>query len=951
MQLRKEFPIMKFIGKFSLKMLLAAGLLITTISQATAATNDLASDLGKDMASDMPSVAFFYGANPPVSSLSQFDRLILESENLRPSELKNLKQHGSDTYAYLSIGEVSPQRSWANLIKPEWTLGVNTDWNSTVLDMTNTGWHNFVLQRVSVLLQQGFDGLFLDTMDSYQLFTNDSVSVASQQAALGNLIQKIKLQHPQVKLISNRGFEVMDKIGKHLEAVAAESLYSRWNNAAGSYQEVPEADRLWLQTKLAEAKRAHNIDVIAIDYVAPADRDKAREVATKIASHGFIPWVANPSLDYVGVSNLEVIPREVIMLYDSTMNGPIEEAEVHALLAMPLEYMGYVPVYHNMATDGLPQGILKGAYAGVAMWHRGTVKDKAYPAWLAKQVDDKLPLAMFGSIGTALTGSLATKLGVNGVSNVDPFSLRPVAGSSPLIGFESPAPVRIDQFGMAIESTGEQNTSHLQFKDKQNLSIDTVITAPWGGLALHPTIIDLGFDSFKRKSWIINPFDFLKTSLQLVDAPMPDITTENGSRLWFSHIDGDAMPSWAELPGRNLGSEIIRDKIIKRYELPHTISVVEAEMYTADRQERMEETARELFALDYVEIATHTYSHPFKWQKIKKGTPSGTFNLSIPNYRYDVDREIGGSAEYIDANLAPPGKKTKVMLWSGDAIPLADALATADKYGLINMNGGNTTISKSQPTVAAISPNVRTVDDWIQVYAPIMNENVFTNEWLGPYDGFRRVIETLEMTEQPRRIKPANIYYHFYAGTKKASLRSLEEIYDWSMQQDILPVLSSEYIVKVPYFRSAGVARHLDGRWKVSGLGTIKSLRTFDKNSYPDLGSAQSLIGTKESHDATYIHTNGANTVTFKMNAAKPTQTHLVSANALVKHWQRRSDNTISVRLKGDLPIAFELSGNLSYCDFTAGGETIRGQSTPEGNTRFNLSTKDTGDAIIDCKT
>ena len=135
MLLPKEFPIMKFIGKFSLKILLAAGLLITAISQATAATSDLVSDLGKDTAS----VAFFYGANPPVSSLSQFDRLILESENLRPSELNNPKQHGSDTYAYLSIGEVSPQRSWANLIKPEWTLGVNTDWNSTVLDMTNTG--------------------------------------------------------------------------------------------------------------------------------------------------------------------------------------------------------------------------------------------------------------------------------------------------------------------------------------------------------------------------------------------------------------------------------------------------------------------------------------------------------------------------------------------------------------------------------------------------------------------------------------------------------------------------------------------------------------------------------------------------------------------------------------------------------------------------------------------
>jgi len=377
------------------------------------------------------------------------------------------------------------------------------------------------------------------------------------------------------------------------------------------------------------------------------------------------------------------------------------------------------------------------------------------------------------------------------------------------------------------------------------------------------------------------------------------------------------------------GQNCLVVSIIKHYELPHTISVVEAEMYTPDRQERMEKTARDLFALDYVEIATHTYSHPFHWQRLRKGSPSGEHNLSIPEYRFDLDREIGGSATYIDTNLAPQGKKTTVLLWSGDAIPLADALATADKYGLINMNGGNTVISKSLPTVSAISANVRTVGGWTQIYAPIMNENVFTNEWLGPFDGFRRVIETLEMTEHPRRIKPANVYYHFYAGTKKASLRSLEEIYDWSMQQDILPVLSSVYILKVPNFRTAGVARHLDGRWKVSGLGTIKSLRTLKKNSFPDLGSTQSLIGTRETHDATYIHTNGANTVTFRMNSSKPQQIHLVAANALVKRWERRSDNTISMRLTGDLPVSIELGGDLSGCDFTAHGKTIRGKSTP----------------------
>ena len=903
---------------------------------------------------DADNIAFFYGANPPINSLSQFDRLILESENITPSELEELKQHGSTTYAYLSIGEVNPQRSWADSIQPDWTMGVNTTWNSTVMDMTSAGWQNFVLQRVSSLVASGYDGLFLDTMDSYQLSSKDKLSRETQQTALANLLHKIKKQHPSIRLISNRGFEVMDKVGVYLEAVAAESLFSGWNNDEGIYQEVSAQDRQWLGNKLTEIKQRHNVDIIAIDYVAPADRSTARDVAQKIVDLGFTPWVANPGLDYVGVSNLEVIPREVIMLYDSRSNGPVEEAEVHTLLATPIEYMGYVPVYHDIAAHGLPGGNLKGAYAGVVIWNREHVNHDQYDEWLSRQLDDGVPLAMFGSIGTPLTETYSEKLGLKLVHNVDAFSLSPSSHDS-MIGFETPVPVRIDRFAMSLSNDDVRNTSHLQFTDRYGLKIDTVLTGPWGGLAIFPSILDISPDG--SRSWIIDPFRFLKTSLQLTDAPMPDITTENGTRLWFAHIDGDAMPSWAELPGRRLGSEVIRDEIIKRYKLPHTISIVEAEMYTPDtrerpgRRERMEKTARDLFALDYVEIATHTFSHPFHWQALKPGSSSGINNLPVANYFYDLEREIGGSARYIDNQLAPPGKKTKVMLWSGDAVPLAEALSIVSKYGLVNMNGGNTTITRANPTVASISPNARTVDDWVQVYAPIMNENVFTNEWSGPFDGFRRVIETLEMTNYPRRMKPMNVYYHFYAGTKKASLRSLEEIYDWSLQQEIFPVVASEYIVKVPHFRSAGIARYLDGRWKVSGLGPIKSLRTLKDNSWPDLASSQHLIGAKKSHDATYIHTNGANTITFRMKSTRPQSPHLVSANAKISHWNRREDNTISTSLTGALPIVIELNGDKTYCQMNAGGKTVRGQLTDQGNTRFNFTSKETGDAVIDCKT
>ena len=53
-----------------------------------------------------------------------------------------------------------------------------------------------------------------------------------------------------------------------------------------------------------------------------------------------------------------------------------------------------------------------------------------------------------------------------------------------------------------------------------------------------------------------------------------------------------------------------------------------------------------------------------------------------------------------------------------------------------------------------------------------MNENVYTNDWTGPFYGFRDVIDTFRMTGEPRRLKPINLYYHTYSASKVAALKA-----------------------------------------------------------------------------------------------------------------------------------------------------------------------------------
>lgn len=154
--------------------------------------------------------------------------------------------------------------------------------------------------------------------------------------------------------------------------MAAESLYRGWDAGKKTYTEVPATDREWLLGQLNRAKNEYKLPVIAIDYVPPADRELARATARRILGHGFIPYVADPAFESLGVSAVEAMPRKMLMLYRNAGDTTALAYEsILRFVAMPLNWMGYVPEYVNLARDPLPAGPLAGRYAGIVTWIEG----------------------------------------------------------------------------------------------------------------------------------------------------------------------------------------------------------------------------------------------------------------------------------------------------------------------------------------------------------------------------------------------------------------------------------------------------------------------------------------------------------------------------------------------------------------------------------------------------
>ena len=925
------------------------GFLLLTLSLASLWVADEAS------AKTRPAIALHYGHNAPLEDLKVFDIVVVEPDHGYDPIAQRAK--GSELYAYTSVAEVQPGRSYFKDIPAVWQLARNGHWNSVVLDQTPAPWPSFFADRViAPLWQRGYRGFFLDTMDSYRLASH--FDEAAQQAGLVRVIQTLHERFPGIRLIMNRGFDIVPRVKDKIEMVAAESLYRSWNAGANRYEEVPDADRQWLLTQLRTIQTRDGIPVLAIDYVPPNDRALARETAKRIQADGFTPWVSDSRLDTVGIGAVELVPRRILILYNGAEAPAVNYTSAHRFLQMPLNHMGYVVDYADVRQP-LPKDIYRDRYAGVVTAFDGFVPDgrsRELNQWLLGKKADALPLAMVGSLGFSPGKEWTHSFGLQS-SNLNAYPPLRAHRHHPMMGLEADLPP-VEKGSAPARLVGPQMTQAtplVEMTDQRGQLFVAAALMPWGGFVLDPYVYN-ELPGTEQTRWIVDPFAFLQKALKLPPMPVPDVTTENGRRLLLAHIDGDGFPSRAEMSGSPVAAQVLLKEILEKYRIPQTVSVIEGEIAPhglhPELSGQLEDIARKMFKLPHVEVASHSFSHPFLWDTdVKHGVFSDTneveYHLNIPNYQVDMLRETQGSTDYIRKNLAPAGKPVRVFQWTGDTAPNEAALKATYDAGLLNINGGDTFISRSNPSLTAVRPHGITKGNYLQVYAPIANENIFTNLWRGPFYGYERVLETFELTDTPRRIKPVGIYYHTYSASKVAGLQALRKVYNWALNQPLHPVFTSEFIRKVQDFHTYAIAIEGEG-WRVRGAGHLRTLRfpIAAAAMVAPLSASEGVAGVSEGVEGSYVHLTGAQAwVANPASALGPsgstteTRIWLHDANARVTQWERKQQGLrTDFSLQGYVPLQFTLSGMVPTCKVSANGQTLAATKSSEKE-RLDLRT------------
>ncbi|WP_414439255.1 bifunctional glycoside hydrolase 114/ polysaccharide deacetylase family protein [Burkholderia sp. 22PA0106] len=857
-----------------------------------------------------PSFALFYGKRPPVELLSAYDAAVVEPDSGFDPLMHPLPH--TTWFAYASVGEVLPSRDYYKDIPKSWFAGSNATWASRVIDQSQPEWPAFFVDRViRPLWEKGYRGFFLDTLDSYQLAATTPEARARQEAGMVAVIRAIRAKYPTVKLILNRGFEILPQVHDQVYAVAFESLYHGWNQAQQRYQPVPQADRDWLLGQARTIRSQYKLPVISIDYCAPGDQNCARDSIERIRADGLVPYVTDGALVTMGVGAVQPMRRRILVLQDPPPRTDLNVSPGVRYLAMPLNYLGYQVDYVDARGD-LPAGPLSDRYAGIVLWLNNDVpRGAAYRAWLESQVDAHMPIAVFTSFGTQMDGKLAAKLDLTMVDGAPDKGRLDVESFDPkLMGFEmKPTP---DPRDYTAVRAGPHSRSLLRLRSGR-FEIDGAAITPWGGYVMRPFGV-YSLAAVNQARWVAQPLEFLRTALRLPsDMPVPDTTTENGRRLLMSHIDGDGFASRAEystpdmpntqaLPAYS-GDTLYR--LLRDSGMPTTVSLIEGEVTDAGPfrgfAAHLRELGRKIFELPNVEVATHTYTHPLQWMRVTglgvsdddapaegAGDQDNTSGLSIniPGYKFSIDREIGGSISYIDSKIAPANKPVKMVLWSGDCQVPAPVLKAAYRAGVLNLNGGDTVITKTYPSWTGIAPLGVNKDDYFQVFAPNQNEELYTDLWHGPYYGFNRVLETFALTDAPIRFKPMDIYYHMFSGTKLAGVKALQEIFKTVLAQPVTPVFSSDYARKVLDWLDVSVARDGDA-WVVRDAGRLRTVR-LPVGKAPDLRTATGVAGYTPGPGGTYVHLTGSEARFSVIDAARaPRVPYLADANGVLNHFER----------------------------------------------------------------
>ena len=263
-----------------------------------------ANGMGQEPSADSTKeLVICYNPDVPLSHLEPFS-LIVVDYSYPPARVKKLRRQGKTVFGYLSLAKVHRERPYAAKVK---SLGIEHTEDPVFSDVVkvNAGdseWRKLVVGSVVPKIKQsGFNGIFLDDLDDLKSRKIERDGVT--------LIRAIRSEHPEIKLMANRGLEYLVDFASHVDYVLLESCFV----AQGRIRKP--ADPAWAMGLFRAGKQLNpRLQGVAVDYISGLQSSPLRRQLLTPSQSALIATIRqlhmeNDLLSFVSTEDLQSVPQ------------------------------------------------------------------------------------------------------------------------------------------------------------------------------------------------------------------------------------------------------------------------------------------------------------------------------------------------------------------------------------------------------------------------------------------------------------------------------------------------------------------------------------------------------------------------------------------------------------------------------------------------------------------
>lgn len=282
----------------------------------------------------------YYGSGH-LGQLSAYDLVILHSPQFKRNDIATLKKQCVVTIGYISVGE-DDQLHQGNGNGPDgkasWYFDRDHDgkpdqngiWKSYFANTMDPLWRqNRVAQAKRLVEEDGYDGIFLDTIDTVGRFPDTAPGMVQ-------LVRDLREALPDAPIVLNQGYSLLPQLAPMADAFMLESFTSTYDFQSKRYMLNTPSSMDWHAHKVQQYVRPvlekYPLKVLVLDYVKPDDLAAIQTAADRAATFGFLFAAAPIFLDDVYVNDIvgksdprwlqkQATPRAMAFTLPESANG------------------------------------------------------------------------------------------------------------------------------------------------------------------------------------------------------------------------------------------------------------------------------------------------------------------------------------------------------------------------------------------------------------------------------------------------------------------------------------------------------------------------------------------------------------------------------------------------------------------------------------------------------